>query len=339
MTIALVIHGARAGDPGLRVAVDNVRERGIRVRPRVTYDPGDAATFARQEADAGARVVVAAGGDGTVNEVLNGLTGHDTPMGIIPLGTANDFARQVGIPLDASHAMDLIVSRPPVRLDTASLNGRRFLNVSSGGIAAEATAETSTAAKAALGPLAYALTGLRKLVRLEPLPLRLEGPGLDRNAEVVVFFVGNQSEAGGGMPVTPHASPRDGLLDICVVEAQSRTDLARLALLFGRGEHVGESGVLYLRLPWIRIRSDTPVQVNVDGERMRATDLLYQSRPGDLLIHLPPAADALPAGESPEAATAESSTLTDGASVPRPPSPSPGSPRGQHAVERRVRPE
>lgn len=338
-TIALVIHGARAADPALRAAVEEVRERGIRVRPRVTYDPGDAATFARQEAAAGVNVVVAAGGDGTVNEVLNGLAGYDTPMGIIPLGTANDFARQVGIPLDASHAMDLILSQPPVRLDTASLNGRRFLNVSSGGIAAEATAETSTAAKAALGSLAYALTGLRKLVRLEPLPLRLEAPGLDRSAEVVVFFVGNQSEAGGGMPVTPHASPSDGLLDVCVVEAQSRTDLARLALLFGKGEQVGEPGVLYLRVPWIRIRSAAPVQVNVDGEPMEATDLLYQSRPGDLLIHLPPASDSLPPGASPGAATPEGVVSADSAPASGRPAPAPGAPPGQHAVDRRVRPQ
>ncbi|MHB1224551.1 MAG: diacylglycerol/lipid kinase family protein [Gemmatimonadaceae bacterium] len=355
-TIALVIHGARASDPTLRAAVDEARARGIRVRPRVTYDPGDAATFAGEEAAAGVDVVIAAGGDGTVNEVLNGLAGYDTPMGIIPLGTANDFARQMGIPLDASHAMDLILSQPPVRLDTASLNGRRFVNVSSGGIAAEATAETSTAAKAALGPLAYALTGLRKLVNLDPLSLRLEAPGLEREIEAVVFFVGNQSEAGGGMPVTPHASPHDGLLDVCLVETQGRAELARLALLFGKGEQVGEPGVLYLRVPWIRMRSQAPVQVNVDGEPMEATDLLYQSRPGDLLIHLPrtPAAafpDASSGTSLPEAAAADSvtagDTIVDGdlptdavPGEPAQPSDQAGESRpAPHAVDRRVRPE
>ena len=121
-TIALVIHGTRAADPGLRAAVDAARRRGVRVRPRVTYEQGDAATFAREEADAGADAVVAAGGDGTLNEVLNGLTGRDVPLGLIPLGTANDFARQAGIPEDAAHALDLILTRPPVRLDTAELN-------------------------------------------------------------------------------------------------------------------------------------------------------------------------------------------------------------------------
>src|SRR3954471_21648594 len=118
-----------------------------------------AATSSRRGGGAGRGVecVAPAGGDGTVNDVVNGLDGLDVPLGIIPLGTANDFARQVGIPSDADHAMDVILQRKPKRFDTASLNGRRFLNVSTGGVGAEATAETPASAKETLGPLAYAV--------------------------------------------------------------------------------------------------------------------------------------------------------------------------------------
>ncbi len=287
-TYALVIHGSRAGDEGLRAAIESARARGVRIRPRVTFELGDAATFAREEAAAGVAAVVAVGGDGTVNEVLNGLAGIDVPMGIVPLGTANDFARQVAIPDDAEHALDLILRGEPVRLDTAELNGRRFLNVSAGGIGAEATAETGAAAKAALGPLAYALTGLRKLVTLDTHRLRLVAPGLEREHDALLFFVGNARESGGGMPVTPLASANDGLLDVCVVEAEGRADLARLALAIRRGEHVGEAGVHYYRVPWVDVTADTEIYVNVDGEPVRATELRYRARPGDLLIHLPP---------------------------------------------------
>jgi lipid kinase YegS len=287
-TIALVIHGTRAADPGLRAAVDAARRRGVRVRQRVTYEQGDAATFAREEADAGADAVVAAGGDGTLNEVLNGLTGRDVPLGLIPLGTANDFARQAGIPEDAAHALDLILTRPPVRLDTAELNGRRFLNVSSGGIAAAATTDTSDAAKATLGPLAYALTAMKKLAQLESHALRLSGPGLEHEGEALVFFVGNARTSGGGMPVTPLASPADGLLDVCLVERLPHTDLARLALKVRRGEHVGEEGVRYWRVPRLTIRGAGPLTVNVDGEPLTADVLHYAARPGDLRIFLPP---------------------------------------------------
>ena len=294
-TLALIIHGSRADDAGLREAIHDVRRQGVRVRPRVTFEVGDAAAFAREEADGGADAVVAVGGDGTVNEVLNGLSGRAVPMGIVPLGTANDFARHVGIPDDCRHALDLIVHGTPVRLDTAELNGRRFLNVSAGGIGAEATAETGAGAKAALGPLAYAITGLKKLVALETRALRFTAPELDVREEVLLFFVGNARTSGGGMPVTPLASPNDGLLDVCVVTRMGRAELARLALKVRRGEHVGEEGVHYYRVPWLEVAGEEPIEVNVDGERVGATRLRYRARPGDLEIFLPAPTAAIPA--------------------------------------------
>jgi len=139
--IVLIVHGARADRPDVRHLINWVREKGHFVEPHATFEAGDAAAIAADAARRGVDVVAAAGGDGTVNEVVNGLDGYDVPLGIIPLGTANDFARQVGIPADADHAMDVILQRKPKRLDTASLNGRRFLNVSTGGVGAEATAE------------------------------------------------------------------------------------------------------------------------------------------------------------------------------------------------------
>ena len=286
-TIALVIKGSRSDDPALRELVQTVRALGIRVRPRVTFELGDAASFAREEADRGAAAVVAVGGDGTINEVLNGLAGRDTPMGIIPLGTANDFARQVGIPEDVKHAMDLILFGTPVRLDTAEVNGRRFLNVSAGGIGADATAETGAEAKDLLGPLAYAFTGLKKLVALESLPLRLESREVTREVRALLFFVGNARRSGGGMPVTPLASPNDGMLDVCVIEEMGRADLARLALKVRRGEHVGEAGVLYFRTTALVMHAGEPVYVNVDGERLSATTLDYRARPRDLWLYAP----------------------------------------------------
>src|SRR6185503_16235870 len=166
--IVLVVHGARANRADFRHMVRWVRERGHHVEVLVTFERGDAAALARRAASEGADVVASVGGDGTLNEVVNGLDGLDTPLGGIPAGTANDFARQAGIPADADHAMDVILLRKPVRIDTASLNGRRFLNVSTGGIGAEATAETPTEIKAMIGQLAYAISGLRKLADYTP---------------------------------------------------------------------------------------------------------------------------------------------------------------------------
>ena len=263
-----------------------VRERGHAVDVRVTFERGDAEWIAREAAAKGVDVVVAAGGDGTLNEVVNGLDGYDTALGVVPLGTANDFARQAGIPADADHAMDVILLRKPVRIDTASLNGRRFLNVSTGGIGAEATAETPPQAKASLGQLAYAISGLRKLADFEPYHAVFRSGGFVLELDFLMFAVGSGLAAGGGTMVTPHASTTDGLIDLCIVERMPRREFARTVLRLRHGEHVGEEGVHYLRFNDITIEGTRPISVNVDGEVSDATRLCYRARKKDLWVHV-----------------------------------------------------
>jgi lipid kinase YegS len=285
--IALVLHGARAELPGIRHLVEWMRQKGHAVRPRVTWEPGDGAVFAREAVEAGADTVIAVGGDGTVNEVINGLEGTSVALGIIPAGTANDFARQVGIPDDPSAAMDIVLRRKPVVIDTAAMNGRRFLNVSSGGVGAEATAETPADAKASLGPVAYFISGLRKLAALEPRRALFEAPGFRFEGDFLLFAVGNARATGGGSLVTPKASVRDGLLDVCVVEAMTRGEFAKLVLRVKRGEHVESEGVRYLQVPNLRVASREKMTVNVDGESTSVREAVYEARPRDLLVHLP----------------------------------------------------
>jgi diacylglycerol kinase (ATP) len=285
--IVLVVHGARADRPDFRHMVSWVRERGHRVDVRVTFERGDATAFATEAAASGADVVGAVGGDGTLNEVVNGLDGYDTPLGLVPAGTANDFAQQVGIPPDADHAMDVILQRKPVLMDTASLNGRRFLNVSTGGIGAEATAETPSQAKHSLGPLAYAITGLRKFAELEPThAIFRDRSGFMLECDFLMFAVGSARATGGGSLVTPHASTTDGLLDLCVVEQMRRRDFARTMFRLRQGEHVGEDGVHYVRVSQLTIEVSKPISVNVDGEVSDSTKLDYRARPKDLWVHV-----------------------------------------------------
>ena len=284
--LAMIIHGSRAEREDVRHLIEWVREKGHLVEPRVTLEPGDATAMAAAAAHAGVDVVVAIGGDGTVNEVINGLDGYETPLGIIPVGTANDFAMQAGIPADADHAMDVILRRKPVRIDTASLNGRRFLNVSTGGVGAEATAETPPEVKESLGAVAYAISGVRKLADFAPYRATFRGPDFAFEGEFLMFAVGSTRATGGGTLVTPQASPTDGLLDLCIVESMSRGDFARMVLKVKRGEHLGEEGVHYAQLPTISIVSDEPISVNVDGEVSNAERLDYRARRKDLWIHV-----------------------------------------------------
>lgn len=295
--LTFVVHGARADRPELRHVVSWVRERGHAVDVRVTWDTGDGIHLAAEAADRGTDVVIACGGDGTLNEVVNGLDGRDVPLGVVPLGTANDFARQTGIPEDADHAMDVILRRKPVRIDTASMNGRRFVNVSTGGVGAEATAETPADYKASLGPLAYAITAVRKLAGSEPARrATFAGPGFELEADFLAFAVGSARMTGGGTLMTPDASVTDGLLDLCVIEEMSRRDFARLAVRVRHGEHVGLSGVHYAQLPWLKISATEPLTVNLDGETVQAQVCDFRARRADLLVHVL----HLP-GEEPEA--------------------------------------
>jgi diacylglycerol kinase (ATP) len=284
--IAIVMHGARAGQDPLRDMVAWVREQGHEVSPHVTWEQGDAERLTRDSVAAGADVVIAAGGDGTVHQVVNGLAGCEVPLGILPLGTANDFARQVGIPEEVDQAMDLILHGSPTIIDTATVNGRRFLNVSSGGIGAEATTETSEEAKDALGFLAYAITAVRKLA--DPTPWRGSFMTSRGNFECdfVAFSVGNARASGGGAFMTPRASVVDGLLDLCVIENMPRAELARLAVHIRKGEHLDDAGVHYVKAESVLVRASRPVPTTLDGEPFEAEELDYSVGAGDLSIYL-----------------------------------------------------
>ena len=284
--IALVVHGGRVDRPDLRHLVSWVRDKGHLVEVLPTFEAGDAAVLAASAAHRGVDVVAAAGGDGTINEVVNGLDGYDVPLGIIPVGTANDFARQVGIPADADHAMDVILQRTPKRLDTASLNGRRFLNVSTGGVGAEATAETPSEVKESLGAIAYAISGVRKLADFRAQHARFSGDGFEYDGEFLMFAVGITRSTGGGTMVTPMASATDGLLDLCIVERMSRGEFARTVLRVKRGEHIGQEGVHYVQLKSVTIEATDPMAVNVDGEISNARRLVYRARARDLVVHI-----------------------------------------------------
>ncbi len=284
--LTYVVHGARAERSDLRQMISWVRRRGHAVDVRITWNAGDAEALAADAADRGTDAVIACGGDGTLNEVVNGLDGRDVPLGVVPLGTANDFARQTGIPEDADHAMDVILRRKPVRIDTASMNGRRFLNVSTGGVGAEATAETPADAKASLGPLAYAITALRKWAGNEQRHALFQGAEFRLDCDFLAFAVGSARVTGGGTTMTPDASVTDGLVDLCVIEAMSRRDFAMLSLKVKAGDHIGLPGVHYAQLPWLKVTSDTPLSVNLDGEGSLASVCDYRARRADLLVHV-----------------------------------------------------
>ena len=210
-TLRLVVNGKAAADPSLRSAVEVLRDRGIRLDARVTWEARDAARLAAEAAREGVDVVVAVGGDGTINEVVGGLLtlpdSCPTAVAVVPLGTANDFATGAGIPKgNVLEALELALHGKEQRIDVGKVNDHHFINVASGGFGARVTAETPAHMKRFLGSAAYSLMGLVTAYRMTPYHGKLITPEEEVRGAMIFLSVGNGRYAGGGFPVAPRCS-------------------------------------------------------------------------------------------------------------------------------------
>jgi diacylglycerol kinase (ATP) len=285
----------------LRTAVERLREAGHRVEPRLTFEQGDARRFASEAAAAGAELIVAAGGDGTLNEVANGVhefvaSGEAAEdqirsgprIGLIPLGTANDFAHNVGMPLEVEAALEVALHGRPIPIDVGLLNGQCFLNVSTGGFGAEATGGAPAALKRTLGTLAYLIEGIRRFAALEPTVARFAtGDEVIYQGPFLLFAVGNSRRTGGGTELTPHARMEDALLDVCIIKEVSRVEFLGLLPDLRAGDHLEHPAVIYRQLCDLEVRADTALHVNADGEPRLEHVYRYSISRHPLVVMLP----------------------------------------------------
>ncbi|HSJ30435.1 MAG TPA: YegS/Rv2252/BmrU family lipid kinase [Longimicrobiales bacterium] len=272
-SIAVVVRppGDEARLEALRAAVEAVRSAGHRVGVRLTFEGGDARRFARSAARAGWDVVVAAGGDGTVNEVVNGLARvHGrTLMGVVPMGTANDFASSLGVPEDLEAALRLAAEGPARAVDVARVNRRCFINVSTGGFGADTSQEASRALKKHLGGFAYVLRGVENMMKFEVHSGRFSAGGeVVHDGEFMFFAVGNARQTGGGTPLTPLAEVGDGRLDIMLVHGISRLQFMALLPDLRAGTHLDSPHVSYYRADRFDVEDAGDIVVNADGEHV-----------------------------------------------------------------------
>jgi lipid kinase YegS len=292
----LILHGKAAQDPRVREAVRAVRADGHEVEVRVTWESGDAARFtieAVMRARAG-RVdrIVAGGGDGTVNEVF-GAAFRAGPFGrcsfgILPLGTANDFARSTGIPIDdMTAALRLALAAPARLIDLGVLDGSPFVNLVSGGFGSRVTAETDPALKHALGGFAYVLTGLSRARQLAACTGRFTARDFAWEGSFMALAIGNGRQAGGGIPLCTEALLNDGELDLMILPELNRD--ARFDAL-GRFLQEGTGSVddlkIVARSPWIAFESDEDIFINLDGEPRAVRHFRVACHKGALPVHL-----------------------------------------------------
>jgi lipid kinase YegS len=268
----------------VRRAVSALRHDGHRVSVRLTFEAGDARRYARGAARSGCDVVAAAGGDGTVNEVVNGLASsrRGTPLAIVPLGTANDFATGLGIPDDVESALRVAAEGTARPVDIARVNRRCFINVSTGGFGAGESHSAGRGLKKHAGGLAYILRGSKNLMRFRrpSAVFRVDGD-IVHDGAFVFFAVGNARQTGGGTPLTPLARTGDGRLDVVLVHGMSRLQFIYLLPRLRTGTHLDSPHVSYYRTDEFTVEPREVVNVNADGEAVAGESFQYDvlSRP------------------------------------------------------------
>lgn len=278
----LILHGKQAMNEAVRGAVGSLREQGWTLDVRLTWEAGDAQRLVNEALAAGYGQVVAGGGDGTLRDVAEAMAMARQPASLVllPLGTANDFAKAAGVPLEPAAALALL-EHPARPVDLGKVGDQLFLNMATGGFGSQVTANTSEDLKKVLGAAAYLFTGLSRFSELQAASVELQGPGFHWQGDLLALGIGNGRQAGGGHVLCPDALADDGLLDIGILPAPQEVVGALRELLAGEGLFVRA------RLPWVEIKSSQGLDINLDGEPLQADSLRFEVCPAALHLHLP----------------------------------------------------
>jgi len=252
----------------LPAILDRLERHGLETSCHATKGKGDATAAAAEAVERGFDVIIAAGGDGTIHEVINGMAEKPRrpKLGILPVGTTNDFARALHIPRNLMRACDIIGEQFSRPIDIGKVNDRYFINIAGGGSMTELTYEVPSRLKTMIGQLAYYMKGLEKLPWLRPFLVRIEADSLRLHEECMLFLVANSNSVAGFGRLAPDAFLDDGLLDVLVLKKCSLADFIRIVTLATRGEHLNDPRVLYVQSSRLRVESEDYTQLNLDGE-------------------------------------------------------------------------
>jgi len=232
-------------------------------------------------------LVLVAGGDGTLSGAAPALIEAGKPLGVLPLGTANDLARTLKLPLDPVRAADVVVAGRTRRIDLGTANGHPFFNVASIGLAADMADALETREKRALGRFAYATAAARVLLRARQFHAHVEVGDCTLHTHSYQIAVGNGRYHGGGVAVREDAQIDDGKLMLYSLEPGSLLKVALLAPLFRRGQHVRWQEVRTATGAAMTIRTDRPMPVNLDGDLVTETPLELRLLPKAITVFAP----------------------------------------------------
>jgi diacylglycerol kinase (ATP) len=253
---------------------------------RTSPDPATSDRFVEQAIHDGVVRIVAAGGDGTINSVLNAIRQRraDVQLGLVPLGTGNDLARTLAIPSELESALTVATGGPARPIDlyvvTWSGSSRFGINVAAGGFSGQVDEALSSDLKATWGPMAYLMGAAQVIPNLEKYTTHITVDGETRERiRVLNVVVANGRTAAGGRPVAPTANPCDGLLDVVIVKQGKASELAKVATQLVTGNYLESSLVTHQRVRHIAVASEPGMWFNVDGELITNEPLSIEVMP------------------------------------------------------------
>ncbi|ANB55677.1 diacylglycerol kinase [Anoxybacillus sp. B7M1] len=276
MKRARIIYNPTSGRELFRKHLPDVlirlEEAGYETSCHATTGAGDATEAAKQAVERRFDLVIAAGGDGTIHEVVNGIANQDyrPQLGIIPVGTTNDFARAIGVPRSIEGACDVIINGEAVSIDIGSViieeKTRYFINIAGGGRLTELTYEVPSKLKTMLGQLAYYLKGIEMLPSIRAAEARIEYDGKVYEGEIMLFLVSLTNSVGGFEKLAPDSSLNDGMFDLIILKKTNLAEFIRVVTLASRGEHINDPHLIYTKANRIKVTTPNHMQLNLDGE-------------------------------------------------------------------------
>ncbi|HEY4601536.1 MAG TPA: diacylglycerol kinase [Cerasibacillus sp.] len=272
MKRARIIYNPTAGREAVKKKLPDILERlekaGYETSAHATTGEGDAIEAARYAVEHQFDLIVAAGGDGTINEVVQGMAEQPNrpKLGILPAGTTNDFARALNIPKDLLKATEIIAENNSMRLDIGKVNRQYFINIAGGGKLTELTYDVPIKLKTMLGQLAYYIKGIEMLPSLKPLKVKIEYDGHVIDEDIMLFLISNTNSVGGFEKLAPDAKINDGYFDLIILRKTNLAEFIRLATLALRGNHLEDERIIYTQAKHIKVTPVDDMQLNIDGE-------------------------------------------------------------------------
>lgn len=284
--LLLVNRNSRQGQRHRERAVSQLRALGLILLEEPIENPRHLPDLIRRYQNQ-VDLIIIGGGDGTLNAAIEGLIETQLPLGILPLGTANDLARTLGIPFNLVEACQVIGTGQTQRIDLGWVNGKHFFNVASIGISVQITERLTKQAKRRWGVLAYLATAVQVISKARPFRAEICLDGDSGQVNTVQISVGNGRYYGGGIPILHDATIHDQRLDLYSLEIRHWWQILRLLPALWRGQHPKNSQVRVLQGSEIEVYTRRHLSINTDGEITTSTPAKFRVIPEALAVLVP----------------------------------------------------